>query len=84
MKIPARELAIGDVFQVNDWHLHVIAVERDAATAVRTAEFEFLLHFIDDDLVDVQEPRATQSPRAWPRRAGQSRTRQPAPLRLVS
>ena len=53
MRIPARDLAIGDVFQVNDRRLHVIAVERDIATAVLTAEFEFLLHFTRDDVVDV-------------------------------
>ena len=58
MRIYARDLAVGDVFQVNDWRLHVIAVERDTAAAVLTAEFEFLLHFTSDDLVDVQEPRA--------------------------
>lgn len=78
MKIPARELAVGDIFRVNDWQLHVLAVEPEVATAVRTAEFDFLLHFTSDDLVDVQEPRATQSPRPWPRPNSRTRTWQPA------
>jgi hypothetical protein len=53
MKIPAAQLATGDILHVNDWHLHVIAVERDLGTAVRTAEFDFLLHFTRDDTVEV-------------------------------
>jgi hypothetical protein len=53
MRIPARDLAIGDVIHINDWQLHVISVERDIATAVLTAEFKFLLHFTRDDVVDV-------------------------------
>jgi hypothetical protein len=53
MKIPARQLAIGDILRVNDWHLHVVAVEREIGTAVLTAEFDFLLHFTRDDIVDV-------------------------------
>ena len=53
MKIPANQLAAGDILHVNDWRLHVIAVERDLGTAVLTAEFDFLLHFTRDDSVDV-------------------------------
>jgi hypothetical protein len=53
MRIPARNLAVGDVLRLNDWHLQVIAVEHDLATAVLTAQFEFLLHFTRDDSVDV-------------------------------
>jgi hypothetical protein len=53
MKIPAAQLATGDILQVNDWHLHVIAVERELGTAVLTAEFDFLLHFTREDTVDV-------------------------------
>jgi hypothetical protein len=53
MKIPARQLTIGDVLLVNDWQLHVTAVEHELATAIGTAEFEFLLHFTRDDFVDV-------------------------------
>jgi hypothetical protein len=53
MRIPARQLAIGDTLRVSDWHLHVIAVEREIGTAVLTAEFNFLLHFTRDDTVDV-------------------------------
>ena len=53
MKIPATQLAAGDILHVNDWHLHVIAVERDLGTAVLTAEFDFLLHFTREDAVDV-------------------------------
>lgn len=53
MRIPARELTIGDVLLVNDWQLHVTAVEHEMATAILTTEFAFLLHFMRDDLVDV-------------------------------
>ena len=53
MKITVRELATGDVIRVNDWQLHVVAVEHDIATAVLTAEFGFLIHFNRDDCVDV-------------------------------
>jgi hypothetical protein len=53
MKIPAGQLATGDILHVNDWHLHVIAVERELGTAVRTAEFDFLLHFTRGDTVDI-------------------------------
>jgi hypothetical protein len=56
MRIPVRDLRVGDVLQVNDWQLHVISVERDLATAVLTAEFGFLLHFTGDDVVDVLKP----------------------------
>lgn len=84
MKIPARELAIGDIFKVNDWQLHVLAVEREVATAVRTAEFDFLLHFTGDDLVDVQEPRATRSPRSSPRPDSRTRAWQPTAMPIAS
>ena len=53
MKIPAGQLATGDILHVNDWHLHVIAVERDLGAAVLTAEFDFLLHFTLDATVDI-------------------------------
>jgi hypothetical protein len=54
MRIPARDLAVGDVLQINDWYLHVIKVERDQAMAVLTAEFDFLIHFAPEDIVQVQ------------------------------
>ncbi|MCU1657933.1 MAG: hypothetical protein JWO57_2589 [Pseudonocardiales bacterium] len=53
MRIPALELAVGHVIRLNDWQLHVVAVEHDVATAVLTAEFDFLLHFARHDSVDV-------------------------------
>jgi hypothetical protein len=56
MRVPARDIAVGDVLRVNDWQLHVVAVERDLATAVLTVEFGFLLHFTRDDVVDVLKP----------------------------
>jgi hypothetical protein len=64
MKIPVRELTVGDILRLNDWQLHVIAVEHDIATAVLTTEFGFLLHFTRDQTVDilgnvVQQPAAT-------------------------
>ena len=53
MRIPARDLAIGDVLQINDWQLHVINIERDQGMAVLTAEFDFLIHFAPEDIVQV-------------------------------
>jgi hypothetical protein len=53
MRVPAQELAVGDVIRLNDRRLHVVAVEHDIATAVLTAEFDFLLHFARTDTVDV-------------------------------
>jgi hypothetical protein len=54
MRIHARDLAAGDVLALNDWRLHVVAVERGNAVRVRTAEFEFSLHFLNDEIVDVR------------------------------
>jgi hypothetical protein len=54
MRIPARDLAVGDILHINDWHLHVTNVERDHAMAVLTAEFAFLIHFAPEDIVEVQ------------------------------
>ncbi len=54
MRIPARDLAVGDVLHINDWDLHVINIERDQAVAVLTAEFPFLIHFAQQDIVQVQ------------------------------
>ena len=56
MRIRARDLAVGDVLYINDWHLHVITIERERAMAVLTAEFAFLIHFAQEDLVTVQAP----------------------------
>ncbi|MDQ1749315.1 MAG: hypothetical protein QOE71_371 [Pseudonocardiales bacterium] len=53
MRVPARELAVGDVIRINDRRLNVVTVEHDIATAVLTAEFDFLLHFTRTDSVDV-------------------------------
>ncbi len=57
MRIHAGDLATGDVLTLNDWRLHVIAVEHDHAVGVLTAEFDFLIHFRKDDLVDVRRHR---------------------------
>ena len=54
MRIRASELTVGDVMQLNDWQLHVLAIEREVGTAVLTAEFDFLLHFTGADLVQVR------------------------------
>jgi len=54
MKIQARDLDVGDVLAVHDRHLHVMGVERDRAVAVRTAEFGFLIHFLRDEVVNVE------------------------------
>ncbi len=54
MRVHARDLAVGDILQVNDWQLHIVWIERDNAVAVLTAEFDFLIHFCQDDAVTVQ------------------------------
>lgn len=54
MRIPARDLAVGDVLHVNDWYLHVVKIECDRAMAVLTVEFDFLIHFGQEDVVTVQ------------------------------
>ena len=54
MRIPARDLVVGDVVQLNDWKLHVIRIDRDETIAVLTSEFRFLLHFAPQDVVNVQ------------------------------
>ncbi len=59
MRIPVRQLTVGDTFRLNDWQMRVIAVEHDRATAVLTSEFGFLLHFTRDQTVDiVRDPGA--------------------------
>jgi hypothetical protein len=54
MRIHARDLAAGDILALNDWRLHVLAVEHERAVGVRTAEFDFLIHFLTDDIVNVR------------------------------
>jgi len=53
MRIRANELAAGDVIQLNDWRLHVVAVVQEVGTAVLTAELDFLIHFTGQDLVQL-------------------------------
>jgi hypothetical protein len=59
MKIRAQDLEPGDVMTVHDWRLHVVRVERDRAVAVSTMEFDFLIHFLRDELVSVRKPLST-------------------------
>lgn len=59
MKIHARDLAAGDVLNLHDWALHVTCIEIDRGVGVRTAEFDFSIHFFGDDLVEVNIPVAT-------------------------
>ena len=56
MSIHAQDLAVGDILSLNDWTLHVIAVERERAVAVLTAEFDFLLFFLRDEILNVHTP----------------------------
>ena len=65
MKIPVRELTVGDILQLNDWQLHVVAVEHDTATAVLTDELGFLLHFLRDETVDIVGSVVRQPAAAW-------------------
>jgi hypothetical protein len=53
MRIHARDLAAGDILALNDWRLHVLAVEQEREVGVRTAEFDFLIHFLKDEIVNV-------------------------------
>jgi hypothetical protein len=53
MKVRAQDLRADDVIALHDWTLHVIHVERQLAVAVLTAEFDFSLHFLRDELVNV-------------------------------
>lgn len=55
MRIHARDLAVGDIVQVNDRRLHIVRVERDNAVAVLAAGFDFLIHFGPDEFVTVDE-----------------------------
>jgi hypothetical protein len=54
MRIPAGDLAVGDVLHINDWRLHVIHIERGEAVGVLTEEFAFLIRFGYQDLLTVQ------------------------------
>ena len=54
MRISARDLAVGDVVQINDWRLHVIRIDHDQTLAVLTSEFDFLIHFAQEDVVTIQ------------------------------
>jgi hypothetical protein len=53
MHVLASELSVGDAIRLNDWNLHVVAVAPGGCATVRTAEFDFLLHFDAQDYVDV-------------------------------
>jgi hypothetical protein len=77
MRVLARELAVGDVIRLNDWRLHVVAVEHDIATAVATAEFDFLLHFTRTDPVDLSAMSTTHPPQHDAGGARVRRTRLP-------
>jgi hypothetical protein len=57
MRIHAHDLAAGDILALNDWRLHVVAVEHENAVGVRTDEFEFLIHFSNHEIVDVRTSR---------------------------
>jgi hypothetical protein len=57
MRIHPRDLAAGDVLALNDWRLHVVAVEYDNAVGVRTTEFGFLIHFLNDEIVEIRTRR---------------------------
>jgi hypothetical protein len=58
MRIQARDVAVGDILQINDWQLHIVRIERDNSVAVLTAELGFLIHFGQDDIVTVQASAA--------------------------
>jgi hypothetical protein len=64
MRVLSSELGVGDTIRVNDWNLHVVAVEAGLCTGVRTAEFDFLLHFHAQERLDIV--RTTQPAGAVP------------------
>lgn len=55
MRIHAEDLTAGDILVLHDWRLHVVEVVHDRAIAVLTAEFNFLLHFVRNEVVQVGE-----------------------------
>jgi hypothetical protein len=55
MQVQARDLTAGDGVELNDWSLHVIAVECEQAVAVMTTELGFAIHFTSDDVVEVRD-----------------------------
>jgi hypothetical protein len=56
LSIRAQDLAVGDILALNDWNVHVIGVERDRAVGILTAEFDFLIHFLPDEVLSIRAP----------------------------
>jgi hypothetical protein len=56
VRVRAQDLAVGDILALNDWNLHIIGVERDGAVSVCTAEFDFLIHFLPDEVLSIRAP----------------------------
>jgi hypothetical protein len=53
MKLPVSALRAGDTIRLNDWTLHILAVDRDARTGVLIAELSFAVHFDHHDRIEV-------------------------------
>jgi hypothetical protein len=53
VNIRAEDLEAGDILTMNDRSLHVVRLECDRGIAVLTAEFDFLIHFLRDEPVDI-------------------------------
>jgi hypothetical protein len=53
MRLLANELRVGDAIQLNDWELHVARIQSGLRISVTTAEFDFALHFMAEDRLNV-------------------------------
>jgi hypothetical protein len=53
MRIPAHDLTARDLLTINDWTLHVTDVDHQCDVVVMTAEFDFPLRFVDDEMVNI-------------------------------
>jgi hypothetical protein len=57
--VHARDLHAGSLLHRNDWHLHVTSVVVDGASvALAVTEFDFLLHYTADEMVDDETAEA--------------------------
>lgn len=53
MRIPAHDLTARDLLSINDWTLHVTDVDYGRDVVVMTAEFDFPIRFVDDEIVNI-------------------------------
>jgi hypothetical protein len=52
----ARDLAIGDIWHLNDWYLHITHVHVEGGNvAILVREYFFLIHEASDNVCDVEQ-----------------------------